>query len=223
MIFYISSLFTCCQTTNNNDINLSAISVRISSLNQQDEDGQLGIDSHVDRSCAGRHTRIIGIEEGKTSTAYPFNDSMKRSKRVKNIHVAYAHETENDTTDILRVNNCLDFTDTMHRSILCTNQARANAVIINDYPRLYDKTSTQSVIIPDLDHHIPIEFNGPVSFVSIRYPTDEEWDTCPHIHLTPEEGWEMNLIPLSHKTSSVQIDENIVDLFLLQQDLLDCL
>ena len=146
---------------------------------------------------------------------------MKPSQRVKTIHVAYAHDTENGTTVILRVNHCLDFTTTMHHSILCTNQARANSVIINDCPTIYNKTSTQSMIIPDLDLHIPIEFNGPVPFVSIRYPTDEEWDTCPHIHLTPEEGWEMNLIPLSHKVSSVQADEHIVDSFLLQRDLLD--
>ena len=42
---------------------------------------------------------------------------MKPSQRVKTIHVAYAHDTENGTTVILRVNHCLDFTTTMHHSI----------------------------------------------------------------------------------------------------------
>ena len=99
---------------------------------------------------------------------------MKPSQRVKTTHVAYAHYTENNTTFILRVNHCLDFKTTMHHSVLCTNQTRANSLIVNDYPMIYDKTSTQSIIIPDLDHHKPIEFNGSLPFVSIRYPTDKE-------------------------------------------------
>ena len=199
---------------NTNSTNLSAISVRISSINQNDDNGRLGIDSHADMSCAGRHARIVGVEEGKTSTVYSFDDSMKPSQKIKTIHVAYAHDTTDGKTFILRVNHCLDFTSSMHHSILCTNQSRANGTSINDCPTIYDRHSSQSVIIPDTDIQLPIEFNGPVPFLSIRYPTDDEWDTCQHIHLTPEEVWDMHLIPLSHNILAVTVDESIVASFL---------
>ena len=195
--------------------------VRNSSINENTEDGRLGIDSHADMSCAGRHARIIGIEEGKTSTVYAFDDTMKPSKSVKTVHVAYAYDTEDGKTFIVRVNHCLDFTKSMHHSILCTDQSRANSIQINDCPTIYDESSTQSIQIPDKEIQLPIEFNGPVPFISIRYPTDEEWDTCHHIHLTAEEGWDMNIIPLNHKISSLESEENILDSYLLHRDLLN--
>ena len=57
-------------------------------MNENTEDGCLGIDIHVDLTCAGRHAIIIGIEEGKTSTIYAFDNSMKLSQSVKIVHVA---------------------------------------------------------------------------------------------------------------------------------------
>ena len=144
-------------------------------------------------SCAGKNARVIEIEEGKTSTVYPFNDSMSPSKEIKTVHVAYAYDTLNGQTIILQVNHCLDFTSIMQHSILCTNQARANNIIVDDCPKLLDikNTSTQSIIFPADDTELPILFNGPVPFIPVRYPTDEDLETCPTIHLTAEEGWNM--------------------------------
>ena len=116
----------------------------------------------TDMSCAGKHARIIGIEEGNNSTVYPFDESMTPSKEIRTVHVAYAYATCNGRTIILQVNHCLDFTTTMHHSILCTNQGRANNLIINDCPKALDiaRTSTQSVILPDNNVELPILFHG---------------------------------------------------------------
>ena len=217
LIHYFYSFTTCSQS----NVIISTLSVRISSINENSEDGCLGIDSHVDMSCSGRHARIVGIKEGKTSTVYVFDDSMKPSQSVRAVHVAYAYNTEDGKTFILRVNHCLDFTKLMHHSILCTNQSRANSIQINDCPTMYNELSTQSIQILDKDIQLPIEFNGTVPFIPIRYPTDEEWDTCHHIHLTAEEGWDMNITPLNHKISSLESEENILDSYLLHRDLLD--
>ena len=173
-------------------------------------------------SCAGKQARIIAIEEGQTSTVYPFDDSMRPSKGIRTVHVAYAYDAPNGQTAILQVNHCLDFTSTMENSIVCTNQARANNIIVNDCPKLFDltHTSTQSVIIPDNSIEIPIHYHGPVPYIPIRYPTDEDLDgTCPTIHLTAEEGWNMDLVPLSHHVSSYS-SETELDAYLLKTDLL---
>ena len=108
----------------------------------------------------------------------PFDDSMRPSKGIRTVHVAYAYDAPNGQTAILQVNHCLDFTSTMENSIVCTNQARANNIIINDCPKLFDltHTSTQSVIIPDNSIEIPIHYHGPVPYIPIRYPTDEDLD-----------------------------------------------
>ena len=77
-------------------------------------------------------------------------------------------------------------------------------------------TSTQSIIFPHNDTELPILFNGPVPFIPVRYPTDEDIETCPTIHLTAEEGWNMDLIPLSHSISSITTQDSILDPYLLQ-------
>ena len=231
MIYYIPLSFTCCQLNKqNNQLTLSAIHVNsnkyntISNIKIKTGEGRLGIDSHADMSCAGKHARIVGIEEGQTSTVYPFDDSMKPTKEVKTIHVAYAYDDPNGQTTILQINHCLDFTKTMEHSIVSTNQARANNVIINDCPKLFDQTntSTQSIIFPDNSNEIAIHFHGPVPYIPIRYPTDDDLDgSCPTVHLTAEEGWNMDLIPLSHNVSSLSNQDSILDTYLMQNDLLE--
>ena len=231
MIYYTSSLFTCCQSYEPiNYLTLSAIHVdsskhhTISNIHLNTDEGRLGIDSHADMSCAGKHARIVGIEEGQTSTVYPFDDSMKPTKEVKTVHVAYAYDAPNGQTTILQINHYLDFTNTMEHSIICTNQARANNVIVNDCPKIFDQTnvSTQSIIFPNSSNEIPINFHGPVPYIPIRYPTDNDLDgSCPTVHLTAEEGWNMDLIPLSHKVSSISTQDSILDTYLMQNDLLE--
>ena len=146
---------------------------------------------------------------------------MKPSQSVKTVHIAYAYDTEDKKILILRVNHFLDFRKLMHHSNLCTNQSRANYIKIHDCPKMCNELLTQSIQIPDKEIKLPFEFNGPVSYVSIRYPTDEECDTCHYIHLTAYEGWDMNITPLNHKISSLESKENILDSFLLHQVLLD--
>ena len=132
-------------------------------------EARLGIDSHADISCAGKLACIIEMIEGETCTVHPFNDSMKPMKNVQTVNVAYATDTPQGQTYILRVNYSLDFTLSMSHSILCTNQARSAGVIIDDVPKSLDSRgiSSQSVIFPDLNIHLDIAFNGPVPYLPI--------------------------------------------------------
>ena len=129
------------------------------------------------------------IIEGETCTVQPFNDSMKAMKNIQTVHVAYAYDIEEGEVYILRVNHTLDFTSTMENSIMCTNQARSNGIIIDDVPKLFDKKGypTQAATFPENNTSIPIDFHGPVPFLPIRYPTAEELSTCKHLELTSEE------------------------------------
>ena len=44
--------------------------------------------------------------------------------------------------------------------------------------------------------HLDIAFNGPVPYLPIQYPTDEEMVECQHIDLTPQELWDPSNITI---------------------------
>ena len=83
--------------------------------------------------------------------------------------VAYATDTPDGRTYILRVNHSLDFTVSMGHSILCSNQTRSNRIIVDDLLKLFDikGLSTQSVVFPDQNINIGIQFYGSVSYLPI--------------------------------------------------------
>ena len=191
--------------TNHNCSHIAALSIRtrhntVSGIDHAPNvDARLGIDSHADISCAGRHARIMEVVEGEVCTVHAFNDSMKPIKNVQTVNVAYAVDTPTGSTFILRVNHSLDFTSSMENSILCTNQARCAGIVVDDVPKILDvlNTSTQSVTFPKEQVHIPIEFYGPVPYLPIRYPTDEDIDSCQHLDITPNELWDPSHIGIS--------------------------
>ena len=145
---------------------------------------RLGIDSHADISCIGRHGRILEVVEGQSSTVHPFNDSYEPMKNIATVNAAIACDTEDGRTYIVHLNQCLDFTQSMEHSILCTNQARITGVKVNDVPRMIDHESSQSIEFPDDGIMLPLDMVGPVPYLAVRYPTDEDLETSPHLNLT---------------------------------------
>ena len=181
-------------------------------------------------NCASKHARIYAIEEVIASTIHPFNDAMAPSTNVKTVNMQYAHDTPCGRTFILQVSHCLDFTKSMEHSILCTNQAIAHGTIVNDYQKFFDRSLLQSMFLKledkDIAHknhsELPINFYSPVPYIDVHYPTDNEIETCPIIHLTDEEGWYMDLIPQISivKLREDMIDEHPLDHHLVQSNLL---
>ena len=133
---------------------------------------------------------------------------------MTNIHTvdaAYAVDTSDGKTYILNVNQSLDFTDSMTHSLVCTNQARMNNVIIDDIPTTLDLNgrSTHSVYFPEQDIRIRLQLHGPISYLPIRYPTEEELEFCPTLDLTSHDEWDPSCVELleqgSNNISSIHI------------------
>ena len=137
---------------------------------------KLGLDSHADVSCIGRHGRILETLEGQYCTVYPFNESYAPMQKVETVNAAFAVDTETGPTYILRVNQALNFTSTMTKSLLCTNQSRANGIIIDDIPPTFDRLGNSTCSIYDLDKQIrlPLQNKGPTPHLDVRYPTDDD-------------------------------------------------
>ena len=155
----------------------------------------LGMDTHADVSCAGRDAYIIERIDGRVCEVRGFHDSYKSLSNVEYVNVAYKYLDKNGQEYLLEINQALNFTDSMTNSILCTNQARHNGVIINDIPRVIDKQSPQCVSFPEKDVHLPLIMRGPVPVIPILKPTDLEIQTLPRLQLTSDEViWNPNEI-----------------------------
>lgn len=64
----------------------------------------LGLDSHVDTSCAGRHVRVLEYVDGRECIVQPFNDGYKPIKNIGIVNGALAYDVGNGETYILLLN-----------------------------------------------------------------------------------------------------------------------
>ena len=157
---------------------------------------RLGVDSHADMSVAGKHAVVLEYIHGQTCTVHPYHDGYNPKTGVQICNAAFAYDSPDGETLILKMNQCLDFTNGVTNSLLCTNQARANGIIVNDVPKVLDiaNTSTQSIIFPDSKYHLPLLFRGPIPFLRVRKPSKQELEECTELELTGPEPWNPELI-----------------------------
>ena len=160
------------------------------------EDCRMGIDTHVNSSCAGKHVRIIEFIDGKKYKVTPFNKDYEPTNNISMINGIVAVESKDGSGNILGLNNFLNFTDMMKHTILVPMQARENRVPIDDVPsRLcpYNK-STQSIYFPEEIARIPVEFHRPISFIRIRIilTSNSDWEPYPYTSLVSDINYQFD-------------------------------
>ena len=148
---------------------------------------RLGIDTHADTSCAGKHVKILEYVQGARFSVAPFQGPSINNISLANGVVAVDRE-DGQPGYILELNNFLDFSNSMEHSLLCPMQARLNDIRIDDTPTSLSPNSAQAVILDD-DNAIPIYFHGPIPFIHTRYPTDDDLDTYKWYQLTNNSTW----------------------------------
>ena len=74
---------------------------------------RVGIDSHADTSCAGRHVRILEYIDGKTYSVSPFNERYQPMENIRMINGIVAVDKSDGSGYIVELNNFLDFTTSM--------------------------------------------------------------------------------------------------------------
>jgi hypothetical protein len=101
-------------------------------------------------------------------------------------NAVFAYDTNDGVTYILEVNQALDFRDSMEHSLLCVNQSRIDEVLLDDVPQFldYHNRSTHLVYFPLEDVCIPLAMTGPVSYIPVCYPSDQELEDCIHLELS---------------------------------------
>ena len=185
----VISVLSTSKITPNSHRHISKNKTHRTSLSKSElENGcRMGIDSHADTSCAGRHVRILEHIDGVSYNVSPFNGPAITGITMINGAVAVDRE-DGQGGYILELNNALNFTDSMEHSLLCPMQARENDVIIDDRPKRFAPNSTQSINFPSGDS-IPIYFHGPIPYFHMRYPTRYDLDTYQWLSLTSSGTW----------------------------------
>ena len=147
----------------------------------------LGMDTHADVSCAGRDAYVASRILGRVCEVKGFHDSYNTISNVSYVNVFYKYHDKYGQEYLLEVNQALDFTETMTNSILCTNQARHNGVIVNDIPKIIDHNSPQCITFPESGVHLPLQMRGPVPILPISKPNDLDIEILPRLQLTSDE------------------------------------
>ena len=164
---------------------------------------RLGTDSHAEVTCYGRHARITHIHEGMQSNVAPFHDGYSPIKNVNFADACFAHDGPDGRVYILHHRYGLDFTQTMEDSILCTNQSRAHGLVVDDVPKRFDRTGTSShsIQFPDDKVQLPLSLHNSISYLPVRYPTDEDMNEGLDVYLSDDFPWDPSLHHESVHTS----------------------
>ena len=90
------------------------------------------------------------------------------------------------------MNQCLDFSKSMEHSLFCSNQVCLNRIIVDDilHSIAICGTSKQALIFPSHNsYRISFEFKGPIPFLTVRKPSEEEMKQCSIFDITNEAPW----------------------------------
>ena len=155
--------------------------------NPSNEYGVISVDSHGDISCAGMDAMITSRLDGRTCDVKGFYDSYGSINNVGYVNVMYKYCDEGGHEYLLELNQALDFTETIRHSILCTNQARHNGVIVNDIPRIIDKKSPQCITFLSHNISLPLSMKGPVPIITVSKSKKEDLMLLPKLLLTSED------------------------------------
>ena len=190
---------------------------------------KLGTDSHAEVTCYGKHAKITAIHEGKSVSVSPFHDSYSPLNNVNFANATFAYDAPDGQVYLLHHHYGLDFTNSMTDSILCTNQTRAAGIVVDDVPTCFDKRgdSTHSIFFPTENVRLPLSLHNAVSYLPVRYPTDDDINHGIDLQLSDDIPWDPTLFGdnASVSVSKVNYDfsecVDIVDQSLDEQNLAD--
>jgi hypothetical protein len=145
------------------------------------------IDNHADTTCAGRNCRIESYTPFECSVS-PFLEEYQELQNVR-ICTALTAATIPHTgeTIILRLGQCLDFHDKLHKTLLNPNQLRAFGVSICDDPT--DEHRPLGIQL-DENTHLPLYMRGSICGIMTWSPTNEELDSCRIFDISDLHNWD---------------------------------
>jgi len=120
---------------------------------------------------------VISYTE-KVCHVTPYHSDYEPIQDVPIVKGATAYtDSETGKTYILVINEALYLGDTMSTSYLNPNQLRHHGLVVNDVPKhlsINPDDDAHSIFIPAANLRIPLHLKGIISYIPIRYPSDDE-------------------------------------------------
>lgn len=169
---------------------LSVLRSVLCSVDVSVSESRTDLDSHADQCAVGRNALFVHDYERPINVS-GYNPSGPVASNLRTaVSAALAYDDAmSGQTVILIVNQAIYIPDLNH-NLLGTMQLCLNDVNkVNDVPRfLTDEPDehTHSLVIPTADdpYVIPLTLKGVASSFPTRKPTEDEYETLPHLHLT---------------------------------------
>ena len=175
--------------------------------NEHNNGCRLGLDTWADTSCAGKHAYVEEFIEGRSVTATGFLPSLGSVSNLPIANVLYAYDTVDGQVFILESNNAIylgaDMDDSLQNPIQCEEAGvRIDLRARKYYPSCHD---SQRILFPD-GTVIPIKYDGPLPFISVRRPTKWEIHNCTRLQLSDRVPWAPFTLSNSFSATSSTID-----------------
>lgn len=153
---------------------------------------KLGIDSWADTCCAGHHAHVLEVLKGKSVTTSGFSSDLGSLTDLSIANVTYAYDTYMGETLILVIDNTIYLGNNMTDSLANPIQCMDNNVQTDLRPRFYypSEATAQSIYFSHDNITIPIEYKGPLPFITVRRPSQQELNSCTHVTLTSKYDWD---------------------------------
>ena len=147
------------------------------------------VDSHADTTVGGPNCVLLETN-GETATVHSFSDERKPFADVPigTIATAWVNRKTGETF-VLIYNEALYFGNRLDHTLLCPNQMRAHGIVVDDTPRQFNKQSTHSIYMPEVELSIPLEMRGVISYFESHKPSEDELENCRRIVMTSDVSW----------------------------------
>ena len=163
--------------------------------------GLCEIDNHADTIVAGSNCIVLSFT-GQECNVIPYRDDYKSVNNVPIANVATGWQCPNTgQVHILVFHEALWMGDSMQHSLINPNQLRYHGVHVQD-----DPTSSRplSIITESGEFAMEMQRKGTIIFFSTHTPTQQELESCPHIHLTSSRPWDPNNVNFHNNSHSLE-------------------
>lgn len=144
------------------------------------------MDTHADTCVLGSNFVILNYT-GRVCDVSPYSPTYATIPNVPIVTGATAWSSPHTSeTFILVIHEALWMGGTLSHTLVNPNQLRAFGTEIQDNPFL----THLSLRDPDTVVHVPMYLDGTSVVFSTRTPSQEELDTCKHVHLNSSREWD---------------------------------
>jgi hypothetical protein len=177
------------------------------------------IDNHADTICAGRNCRIESYTPYECSVS-PLLEEYQEQQSVK-ICTALTAASIPSTgeTIILRLGQCLDFHDKLHKTLLNLNQLCAYGISVCDDPT--DEHRPLGIQL-DASTHLPLYMQGSICGLMTWYPTNEELNSCRIFDISDIHNWDPSSVVFPDARHPNDRYSNVYSVAVRHSSVFDC-